>query len=140
LAETARTDDSYSLRTSVADYVSRDSDEFEENIVQPCFAEFTFEGKLDQESGIFGDWIVTLGARLYMNEYDVEPVSVPSQTWEFTLGEPETDFEAVFEEDEPEERSETVVTFKEKARYRLTGTTNEAGPYPGFDGEEVFGF
>lgn len=75
-----------------------------------------------------------------MNELDVEPVSVPSQTWEFTLGEPETDFEAVFEEDEPEERSETVITFKEKARYRLAGTTNVAGPYPDYDGEEVFGF
>lgn len=80
----------------------------------PCLAMLIFDGKLEDTDDFYGTYDVTIGARVYSSDYDTAPVSVPDQTFSITLGEPVSDLSSLYEEDEPEDSSETLESFSEK--------------------------
>lgn len=88
------------------------------NTVIPCLAMREFEGKLAADSDFFGDYEMTIGARVYADEFDTAPKTIPTQTFSVTLGEPQSDLAALYEEDEPEESSEILESFSELQRFK----------------------
>lgn len=92
----------------------------EDNTYMPCVAEFTFDGKLAADNSLFGEYDMTIGVRIYTDEFDTEPKSLPTSSFTVTIGEPETDLAAVFEEETTEETSALLESFKEKQRFKLS--------------------
>lgn len=90
------------------------------NTYMPCVAEFTFDGKLAADNSLFGDYDMTIGVRVYADEFDTEPKSLPTSTFTVTIGEPESDLAAIYEEETTEETSALLESFKEKQRFKLS--------------------
>jgi hypothetical protein len=77
--EKAKKKESYGLVQDVEWYSWFDVDE--ETRIQPCFAVIEYDGKLDSTNDIFGTYNVTLGTRIYADESDTSPKSLPEQSF-----------------------------------------------------------
>lgn len=88
--EKAKKKDSYGLVQDVEWYSWFDLDE--ETRIQPCVAVIDYDGKLESTNAIFGVYNVTLGTRIYANESDTSPKSLPEQSFQIEFTMPETDF------------------------------------------------
>ena len=69
-----------------------------DNKSQKCHAMIKFDGKVNSTNSIFGEYSITIGARVYANETDTTPKSLPTQTFIETIEMPETDFSKIYEE------------------------------------------
>jgi len=98
--------------------------EWEEGVsIQPCVAVIEYDGKLDESSDVFGTYNITLGARVYSNEQDTEPKSLPDQEFQVNFEMYETDLSNIYEEkDVPEEKAVELVYLDDKFRYKITDT------------------
>lgn len=76
--------------------------------MQPCLAVFDFGKKVADKDPIYGTYDFTFGTRVYANDEDTAPVSLPAQSFTMTFAAPKTDLAEVFEEQEPEASSEKV--------------------------------
>lgn len=77
--EIARKSESFELVDDLEWYSQYDSVSITENAVQPCLAVKDLGGKLQSNDTIFGQYNITIGARIYANSTDTAPKSLPSQ-------------------------------------------------------------
>ena len=69
--------------------------------------------KLTANDPIFGQWNVTLGARIYKNNADTQPTAIPDQEYQVQFGQPQTDLATLNEEQVPENNFEEIVVLEE---------------------------
>ena len=117
----------------LAGYAAYTSDDDESRMIQPCVAAIEHDGKFDESSDIFGTYNITLGMRIYANESDTAPLSLPDQTFQADFTMYETDLSNIYEEkDVPEEKAAEVVYIDKKFKKRITTS------FPNFSGDEKF--
>jgi len=117
--ERAKKKDSFKLGNEVVAYKKTWSFISDvDNSIMPCEASLIFDGKIKADDKLFGTYDVTIGARIYSDEFDTEPKSLPSQSFTFTIGEPESDLSALFEEEATEETSEILESFSHRQRFK----------------------
>mgnify|MGYP000915182986 FL=1 len=101
--------------------------------VMPCFAKVMYDGKLDATNPIFGVYNVTLGGRVYANDSDTSPMTLPEQSLQIEFTQPESDLSNVYEEkDVPEEKAAEVIYLDDKFRFKALDV------WPAHTGDEKF--
>ena len=92
----------------------------ETTMVQPCVAVIENDGKFDESSDVFGQYNVTMGARIYANASDTAPKALPDQEFQIEFSMYETDLSNIYEEkDVPEEKAAEVVYLDDKFRFKI---------------------
>ena len=130
--EKAALKDSFGVVQDLAGYSVYATDDDADRMIQPCTAAIEHDGKFDDTSDVFGTYNITLGMRIYANESDTAPRSLPDQTFQAELTMYETDLSNIYEEkDVPEEKAAEVVYIDKKFKKRLT-----AKPFPNYQGDE----
>ena len=92
--------------------------------------------KLTANDPIFGQWNVTLGARIYKSNTDTKPTAIPDQEYQVQFGQPQTDLAVLNEEQVPENNSEEIVVLEEFNMF--DNSAIDAG-YTGQGFQTVFG-
>lgn len=112
--------ESFSLLRDVAWY-SQTASEITGNVQQPCLAVLDLGRKLASGDDIFGTYDIMIGARMYYDDEDTEPFTLPEQRFQVEFVEPEFDLERANEEvDQPEEAAETLPMFNKGKRFDLS--------------------
>lgn len=65
--ERAPIDSSYKLKTDVAKYNRKTKDGWTS---QPCYAQYSFDEYLENDSDVYGTYEITIGSRMYSTEFD----------------------------------------------------------------------
>ena len=116
--EKAKKAESFKMTRKFEQYATKEIDD-EGTKIQPCFAKLSFGKKLQEGDDELGQYEITLGARIFVDEEDTEPKSIPTQTFTVSFEKPVEDLASLHEEDEPEDFSETLQYLKEKSRFQL---------------------
>jgi hypothetical protein len=98
--EKARKKDSFGLKQEAGFYKNY-ADTTNTNNIQPCLAVMDLGKKIPDGDPIYGTYEFKFGSRVYANDDDTKPVSLPVQEFTMTYGKPESDLAKLFEEDEP---------------------------------------